>query len=205
MEIKRQLLIGTRNLARIEMVRKILRDTTVAVWTLADLGILQEVEEDGASTEANALKKARFYRALSGLPTLAIDGGVHIDRFPEEKQPGVMVKRAPGISADASSAEMMRHYIRELEQVGGVSPGRWTASQALAISESEVLVHTYQFDVHFTAAPHGTLAPGRILDALMIDPQSGKYYTELALEERPYFQPVRDFLLNNLNRLPAAG
>lgn len=202
MGMSRQVLIGTRNQARIEMVRVILHGADIKTWTLEDLGIAQEVEEDGASTEANAVKKARFYRALSGIPTLAIDGGLHIERFPPEKQPGVMVKRAPGLGAGASSAEMMRHYIRALEEVGGESPGRWTASQALAISEDEVLVYTYQFDVQFTSAARGELAPGRLLDALMIDPKSGKYYTELALEERPYFQPVRDFLLDNLNRLP---
>lgn len=199
--LEKQLLIGTRNPARIAMVHSILVGTPVKTWTLAAMGIIQDVEEDGPSTEANAVKKARFYRELSGIPTLAIDGGVQIERFPPEKQPGVRVKRVPGLGVQASSAEMRDYYIRELENVGGESPGRWTASQVLAISADEVLVHTYQFDVLFTAAARGELVPGRILDALMVDPQSGKYYTELPFEQRPYFPPVRDFLLNNLSRL----
>ena len=199
--MEKQLLIGTRNPARIEMVHAILAGAPVKAWTLADLDITQDAEEDGPSTEANAVKKARFYHALSGLPTLAIDGGVHIERFPPEKQPGVRVKRAPGLGAGASSVEMLDYYIRELKKIGGESPGRWTASQALAISADEVLVVTYQFDVLFTTRLQGGLAPGRMLDALMIDPQSGKYYTELPFEQRPYYPPVRDFLLSNLSRL----
>jgi hypothetical protein len=37
----------------------------------------------------------------------------------------------------------------------------------------------------------------------MIDPASSKYYTDLPLEDRPYYHGTRDFLLKNLGRLPA--
>ncbi len=198
--MSRKLLLGTRNPARIEMLRKILQNTPIRALTLDDIGIDQEVEEDGLSTAANAEKKARFYYALSAIPTLAIDGGLRIDRFPPEKQPGTMVKRISSTGAPTNEA-LMRYYLRELEMVGGESPGTWTASQALALSANQVLVYSYQFAVRFTSIPCGELAPGRILDSLMVDPRSGKYYTELPLEERPYYQEMCDFVLGNLDKI----
>ncbi len=194
----KHLLLGTRNPARIEMVRKILRGSLVQMLTLDDLGITLEVEEDGSSTEANAVKKARAYYSLSRVPTLAIDGGLRIDRFPTEKQPGVLVKRWPGVQAATTEADLLEYYRSELQLVGGESPATWTASNALAISDHQVLTHTYSFGVRFTAVSKGALAPGRVLDSLMIDPQSGKYYTELPLEERPYYKEMVAFILGNI-------
>ena len=194
------LLLGTHNPARIEMVRGILRETAVRVITLAEMGIYEEVEEDGQSTEANAIKKARFYFSRSGIPTLAMDGGLHIDRFAPEKQPGVLVKRMPGAGGD-----ILAYYIRELQAVGGTSPGTWTASQAFAISPDRVLSHTYTFAVQFTTQRRGETAPGHALDSIMIDPESGRYYTELSVEERPYYAGTRDFLLRCLASLPSTA
>lgn len=194
------LLLGTHNPARIEMVRGMLRETAVRVLTLAELGIHEEVEEDGDSTETNALKKSRFYFSSSGIPTLAIDGGLHIDRFPPEKQPGVLVKRLPGAGGD-----LLDYYIQTLREVGGESPGTWTASIALAIAPDRVLSHTYTFAVLFSTERRGDVAPGRLLDPIMIDPASGRYYTELAVEERPYYASTRDFLLRCLPSLPVTA
>ena len=66
-----------------------------------------------------------------------------------------------------------------------------------------MLVTSYTFRVHFTSLPHGKLAPGRVLDPLMVDPKSGKYYTELALEENPYYLATRNFILEHLKDLSA--
>lgn len=199
-----QLLSGTRNPARVEMLRHILRGLPVKILTLEDLCIDQQVEEDGLSTAANAEKKARFYYVLAGIPTLAMDGGLNIDRFPPEKQPGVLVKRAPGLGASATEAELLDYYIHELNQIGGESAGTWTASQALALSAERVLVYSYTFAVRFTTRRRGQPTPGRALDCIMLDPSSGRYYNELALDERPYHQATRDFLLQHLSDLDSA-
>lgn len=42
------------------------------------------------------LKKARAHVARTGLPTFAMDGGLYIDAFPPDKQPGVRVRRMVG-------------------------------------------------------------------------------------------------------------
>lgn len=193
------LLIGTHNPARISMIRQILAGGPIRAVTLAEAGITQEVEEDGATTAENAQKKALFYQSLAGLPALAMDGGLHIDRLPPEKQPGVLVKRVNGQAM--AEAEMLAYYQGVLRDLGGESPATWTGSQALALSAGEVIVDTYTFTVRFTAQRRGAVVPGRALDSLMIDPTSGRYYSELADPERPYYQAIERFLRGNLGSL----
>jgi inosine/xanthosine triphosphate pyrophosphatase family protein len=193
----KQLLLGTRNPARIQMVRQILEKTDILVYTLDDLEIYYEVEEDGSSTEINARKKAQQYYTIAKIPTLAMDGGLHIDRLPLDLQPGLMVKRLPGI-ASPTDQDIQAYYIKLLEGVGGTSPGTWTGSHVLCFSADRVIVYNFTFTVLFTKDPYGDPLPGRALDSLMIDPQRGKYYTELAFEDLPYYGLTRDFLFEYL-------
>lgn len=179
------------------MLRRILRGTDVEAVTLAELGILREAEEDGGTTQSNAEKKARHYHALSGLPTFSLDGGLHIDRLTPEMQPGAAVKRAAG-------ANILDYYLRQIEDVGGESFATWTGSQALALPGGQVLLDTFTFRALFTTHSKGDVVPGLALDSIMIDPASGRYYTELAPEERPYYQPTARFILSHLHRIAAA-
>ena len=49
-------------------------------------------------------------------------------KFPEEKQPGVLVRRIYGIDRDATDEEVLDYYARELDKVGGESSGIWRGS-----------------------------------------------------------------------------
>ena len=64
---------------------------------LDDVGIDAEAIEDGETFEANASKKARFFAALSGLPTLADDSGLEVDAL--GGGPGVRTRRYAGENA----------------------------------------------------------------------------------------------------------
>ena len=196
-----ELLAGTHNPARIDLIRAIVSETGVRLRTLDEFDIHSAVPENGASTAENAAAKARAYFALTGIPTLAVDGGLHIERFPPEQQPGVRVKRQDGLPEDASPQAMLDFYRRALQEVGGQSPAAWTASNALALSADELILEDFSFQVIFTARPFGQPIPGLVLDPLMIDPASGLYYTQMPLQQRPYYQLTAAFLLRHLPRL----
>jgi inosine/xanthosine triphosphate pyrophosphatase family protein len=197
----KQLLICARNPSRIDLVNRILHNAGIQVVTLDRLAIVEEVTEDQPSTHANAEKKARSYNALSNIPTLAMDGGLHIDRFSPERQPGVLVKRIAGNGSTPTDSEILKYYRDALQQAGGESLGTWTGSTALAVSDQQVYVSSFTFVVRFTVNQRGSSLPGLVLDPLMIDPDSGKYYTEIPVEERPYYQAVRGFLLDHIRYL----
>jgi XTP/dITP diphosphohydrolase len=107
-----QLLVGTNNTHKAGEIATMLRDShrPIRVVTPRDLGLTEEPEENGATFEANALIKARYYASQSGLPCLADDSGLVVDAL--DGRPGVYSSRyAP------SDPERIARLLRELEGV----------------------------------------------------------------------------------------
>jgi XTP/dITP diphosphohydrolase len=115
--MKKQILLGTMNLAKISIVQAALGPLPIEILTLDDLNININVREDGQSIKENAEQKARAYFAESNIPTMAIDGGLRVEQFPEEKQPGAAIRRIHGTDRDATDQEVLDYYLGELDKV----------------------------------------------------------------------------------------
>jgi 8-oxo-dGTP diphosphatase len=199
--VKKRLFLGTRNQAKVDLFQSLVTSLPIEFVSLSDLGIDLDVREDGRSPEENALKKARAYYVASRMPTLAIDGGLSVARFPPHKQPGVYVRRIHGGERHVSDRDIRDYYARELERVGGESGGTWHIAIVLMVSEEQVFSECFGLEVMFTAQRRGVLTAGVPLDTLMIDPQSGRYYSEMSYPERPDSIWVLDFLRRHLDEL----
>jgi XTP/dITP diphosphohydrolase len=88
------ILVATRSAHKLRELSELLRPAGVDLVSLDDLGIADEVEETGATFEANARLKARAYARRSGLATLADDSGIEVDAIGGE--PGVRTRRYAG-------------------------------------------------------------------------------------------------------------
>ena len=73
------LLIATGNAHKLAEYAQLLNMPTVTLCSLRDVDISADAPEDGTTFVANALQKARYYAAQSGLPTLADDSGIVVD------------------------------------------------------------------------------------------------------------------------------
>jgi XTP/dITP diphosphohydrolase len=93
MQDSRQILVATTNPGKVRELRAML-GTQVEWKTLADFPGLGEVEEDGATFEENACKKATEYANATGLWTLADDSGLVVDAL--DGAPGVKSARFSG-------------------------------------------------------------------------------------------------------------
>jgi XTP/dITP diphosphohydrolase len=91
-----RLLVATRSTHKLRELRELL-GLRAELIDLDDVGIPDEAIEDGETFDANAALKARFYAALSGLPTLADDSGLEVDHL--GGGPGVQTKRYAGETA----------------------------------------------------------------------------------------------------------
>jgi XTP/dITP diphosphohydrolase len=89
--------VATRSTHKLREICDLLGPMKAELVTLDDVGIPDEAIEDGETFEANAAIKARFYSALSGLPTLADDSGLEVDAL--NGGPGVRTKRYAGETA----------------------------------------------------------------------------------------------------------
>jgi len=198
--MRKQLLLGTTNPQRVSILRSALVPLPLEVLSLADLGIAIDVKEDGALPEENAEKKAKAYWAVSRLPTLATDGGLHIKGLPAEMQPGVFVRRIPGVP-EATDEQVLDFYERLLERLGGEGIAVWSVGMALAISGERIVRERFSVEVLMRAGRRGRLIAGVPLDCLMVDPLSGKYYSEMEHEERPGSARYREFVEQYLSEL----
>lgn len=87
----KKLLIATHNPGKLNELKDFLADVPLEIVSLSDVGITQDVEEDGKTYEENSQKKALFYAKESGLPSIADDGGLEISALNGE--PGIHSRR----------------------------------------------------------------------------------------------------------------
>jgi XTP/dITP diphosphohydrolase len=86
------LFFATTNPGKLRELRRLVAGLPIRIVTPADLGrALPEVEEDGATFQANAEKKASAYARETGLHALADDSGLAVDALGGE--PGVRSAR----------------------------------------------------------------------------------------------------------------
>lgn len=99
-----RLLFATRNAGKLRELRRLVQGLPLEVLSLDDLPAPPpEVEEDGATLEENARKKASEYARATGLHALADDSGICVDVL--YGLPGVRSARwSEGDAAGASPA-----------------------------------------------------------------------------------------------------
>lgn len=92
-----KLVFATGNKDKLREAREIL-DGIVEVVSPAQLGVFEEVEENGQTLKENSVLKARGYRALCGLDCFADDTGLEVDAL----------GGAPGVHAARYAVDVAR-------------------------------------------------------------------------------------------------
>ena len=108
-----EIVLATRNRHKVEELAALLGDLGVRLRTLADFPDAPEVEEDGATCEANAIKKACEIARVTGLTAVADDTGLEVDAL--DGRPGVYAARYAG--EHATYEDNCRKLVQELEGV----------------------------------------------------------------------------------------
>jgi XTP/dITP diphosphohydrolase len=98
-----RIVVATRSTHKLGELRGLLRPARAELISLDEAGVPAGAApiEDGATFEANARLKARFYARLTGLPTLADDSGIEVEAL--GGAPGVRTRRYAG--PDASDVD----------------------------------------------------------------------------------------------------
>jgi XTP/dITP diphosphohydrolase len=174
-----EILLATRNPDKVKELAALLGDLGIRIRTLADFPTAPEVEEDGTTCEANALKKARETASATGLPSVADDTGLEVDAL--GGRPGVFAARYAG--ANATYEDNCRKLLKEL---AGVPPARRTARfitvAALAMPGGHTRVATGTLGGVIAEACAGSQGFG--YDPLFFVPELGRTLAELTAEEK---------------------
>lgn len=196
MPAPKDIVLATRNRHKGAEVAALLGDLGITIRTLDEFPHAPEVVEDGATCEANAVKKAKEIAAATGLPAVADDTGLEVDAL--GGRPGVYAARYAG--EQATYEDNCRKLIHELS---GVPPGKRTARfitvAALAFPSDGVRVTTGELYGLITDAPVGSKGFG--YDPVFFLPELGKTLAELSSEEKnrvshraKAFMQLRDLL-----------
>jgi XTP/dITP diphosphohydrolase len=142
-------------------------------WQLvsqAELGVA-EIEETGATFEANALLKARHAAATTGLPALADDSGLEVDAL--DGAPGVRSARYAGGGGDAAN---LAKLLRELEAVPDAARGarfRCVLAFVADAADPTPLIARGAWQGRIARAPRGSNGFGYDPVFLVPDPAGG--------------------------------
>ena len=108
-----RLVVATRNRDKLVEIRRALEGLSIELVSIADFPGVPEVEEDGATLEDNAIKKATSAARATGLAVIADDTGLEVEAL--GGAPGVFSARYAG--EGASYEDNCRRLLREMEVV----------------------------------------------------------------------------------------
>ena len=148
------------------------------------LGLNISVEENGKTAIENAFLKAKAYYEATKLPTIAEDSGLYIDKFSENEQPGLFVKRVNG-KEGLSDSEVLKYYIDKLAMHDGRSLAHYYSG--FCIIDADGVDHTDTIEetefLLTTKKCKKVSLKGSILNCISYDLDADKYFDERTEEE----------------------
>lgn len=183
-----QILFATGNQAKVKRFSAKLSKKGIEILTLMDLGIYLDVVEDGKDAIANALIKARAYYRETGMIVIAMDDNLYIEGIPEEKQPGMYVRRVNGKRLNDN--EMIEYYSKLASEYGknGKLICRWIYGMALIKNGKEYTYTWQKNDFYLVDQPSNIINPGYPLNTISVNKKLNKYFTDLTEKDKQTIQ-----------------
>lgn len=178
------LLIATHNQAKLREIKQgvhsFIKDK-VKILSLNNINVKTSPDESGKTFEENSRLKAKFYGDLTGLPTIADDGGLIIPALNNE--PGVKSRRWLGY--EATDGELIEYTFKRLE---GFPRKKRVAYLATCLcfylpSKDIFICGQEKTKGYIATKPTKNYTPGYPFRALFIVERFNKYYDELTEEE----------------------
>ena len=132
----RLLLLGTRNPGKLREITSILEGSGWSFSSLQEFDHVGSAEENGVTYSENAIAKAQFYAAATGLVALADDSGLEVAAL--SGAPGVYSARYAG--ENASDADRRQLLLSELSKTNNTDRrARFVCVVAIADPSGSVL------------------------------------------------------------------
>ncbi|QPD03899.1 MAG: dITP/XTP pyrophosphatase [Candidatus Nitrospira kreftii] len=179
LESVNEIVLATRNPDKGRELGALLGGIGIRIRTLKDFPTAPEVEEDGTTCEANAIKKAREIARATRIPALADDTGLEVDAL--EGRPGVYAARYAG--EHATYEDNCRKLLLELAGVPPVNrKARFLTVAAIAFPSGDVHVTQGILEGVITEQPIGERGFG--YDPVFFVPEFNKTLAQLTIEEK---------------------
>ena len=182
----KELLFATSNQAKVKQLQGVLAPIGISVIGV-EKSQLPVVDEDGKTLQENARKKALAYAKAFNRTVLAMDNGLYFDDLLPEEQPATHVRRIGHGTRDATDEEMLNYYADLVQRFGETIKGRWEFAICVATPAGELQETTVISPRIFTKKVSSQIVPGYPLESIQLDPDSGRYISEMSKEEQDAF------------------
>ena len=199
----KKVLFATGNPSKAKRFSKGLLDKGIEVITLKDIEKDIEINEDGKNAIENAIIKAKAYAEVVDMPVFAMDDNLYLENVPEEKQPGVFVRRVNG--KRLTDDEMLQHYTGLVKEYGkeGKLDCKWVYGIAVINEKKEISTYTWEKGgFYFVEKISDKIRAGYPLDSISINKKLNKYFTDITPEDKKmlseYESDVVEFIANSV-------
>ncbi|MBN2725723.1 MAG: RdgB/HAM1 family non-canonical purine NTP pyrophosphatase [Deltaproteobacteria bacterium] len=173
----RIVLFATTNKGKVLELNSLIAGLNLEIWGMDQFPQLEDVIEDGATFEANAIKKARIRCLQTGLPSLADDSGLEVSALNNE--PGIHSARYAG--ENATDNQKVDFLLKKMEGITDRS-ARFVSVLAFCTSpESTPITVKGVCNGYIGHIPSGTNGFG--YDPIFMLPK-GKSMAELTMDEK---------------------
>lgn len=137
----KEILFATGNASKVARFSEKLLEKGILLKSLKDIDISLDIEENGKTAIENAKIKAKAYYEATKMITMAMDDTMYIDDIPEDKQPGVFVRRING--KRLNDEEMINYYTNLVKIYGknGKLNTKWILGMAI-IKDGKISTYT---------------------------------------------------------------
>ena len=200
----KKVLFATGNESKAKRFKDGLLRNGIEIITIKDIDEDIEVLEDGKDAIENALIKARAYAKVLDIPVFAMDDSLYIDNIPDDKQPGLYVRRVNG--KRLSDEEMLTYYSNLAHEYGedGKLTCRWVYGIAVINNGVESTYTWSKDDFYIVDKPSDKIDPGYPLNTISINKKLNKYFTDMTKEDYDTVKEdesdVVEFLCKKLSR-----
>ena len=198
----KKVLFATGNESKAKRFKDGLLRNGIEIITIKDIDEDIEVSEDGKDAIENALIKARAYAKVLDIPVFAMDDSLYIDNIPDDKQPGLYVRRVNG--KRLSDEEMLTYYSNLAHEYGedGKLTCRWVYGIAVINDGVESTYTWSKNDFYIVDKLSDKIDPGYPLNTISINKKLNKYFTDMTKEDYDTVKEdesdVVEFLCKNL-------
>lgn len=174
---KTVIVLATRNKGKVLEFQEMLKNYPVEIRCLADFGPIPEVEEDGATFDDNAYKKALFTAKVLGLPAISDDSGLVVEAL--GGAPGVHSARYAG--PGANDQDNIDKLLAELQ---GEKDRRAAFQCVLSIAVPSGPALTYEGSCQGLITEEAQGEGGFGYDPVFYCPELGKTFAQASIAEK---------------------
>lgn len=180
----KQIIFATSNESKSKRFSRGLKEHGIEVLSLKDIDIKLDVEENGDSAIENALIKARECYRLTKKPCMGMDDTLYMEGVPEEKQPGLFVRRVNGKSlTDEEALDYYTNLVKEYGKDGKINC-KWIYGLAVINEKGEEATYTWSKDnFYMVSSKSDKINPGYPLNSISKYKKLDKYFTDVTLDD----------------------